>query len=148
MNRNARFSFEPFDTKAAIEAAEMYRELKAKGDWRGGSTDDKQTVKVDQQIVAIGRSLGANPIYTSDTGMVAICKALKVPCVAVWELPLPPEKQQELEFSGGEETKPTPEPTQPETPVATSATPEAAASASPSSTPLPSPSPSEPKQPS
>lgn len=102
IDRSARFQIEPFDTMAAIEAAQMYRALKARGDWRGGATGDKQKVKVDQQIVAIAITRQALPIYTADTDIIKTCQALSLPCVAVWELPLPAEDPQQKLFTDEE----------------------------------------------
>jgi predicted nucleic acid-binding protein len=99
LDKHARFDILPFDERAAIEAAEMMRAFKAAGDKRGGASGDWQVVKVDQQVVAIAKVNQAECIYASDRDIPKIAASWKVPCVRVWELPLPPEDAQgELTF--------------------------------------------------
>jgi hypothetical protein len=94
INKSARFDIEPFDTLAAVEAAAMFRAFKAGGDKRGGATGDWQKIKVDQQIIAVARTRNAVCLYSSDPGVIAICKAAGMASVAVWELPLPDDDGQ------------------------------------------------------
>jgi hypothetical protein len=96
LNRSARFDIRPFDTMAAVEAAEMFRLFRAAGDWRGGSTDERQKVKVDQQIVAIAKVSSAERFFAADRSILTIATSWKsktnwnVHVIAVWDLPLPP----------------------------------------------------------
>jgi hypothetical protein len=94
IDRNARFEIHPFDTMAAVEAAQMFRSFQQAGDKRGGAIGDWQKVKVDQQVVAIAVTRQAGCLYTSDQGVVSVAGRRNVPCVPVWELPLPPEDPQ------------------------------------------------------
>lgn len=97
LTKSARFEIRPFDTMAAVEAAEMFRTFRTGGDKRGGATGDYQKIKVDQQIVAIAKSGGAERIYTADNGVRSIATNWKLPCTTIWELPLPPsDSQQDL----------------------------------------------------
>jgi predicted nucleic acid-binding protein len=90
LNRSARFDIQPFDTRAAVEAAEMYRSFIDAGDRRGGSDDDRQKINVDRQIVAIAKVNGAERLYTADRGIILIGDRWGLPCAPVWKLPLPP----------------------------------------------------------
>jgi hypothetical protein len=101
IDKTSRFDIKPFDTMAAVEAAEMMRTFIAQGDKRGGATGEWQKVKVDQQIVAVASCCGASCLYASDIGVVKIAQSWKkVSCIPVWDLPLPPEDaQRSLAFS-------------------------------------------------
>jgi hypothetical protein len=57
LDSQAVFSIEPFEARAAIEAAAMTRAAIAKGDKKSGATGPWQCVKTDRQIVAIAKTL-------------------------------------------------------------------------------------------
>ena len=89
--RSSAFSIEPFGTRAALEAAIMCKESMATGlGKKGGATGDWQKVKVDRQIVAIGKVIGATTIYSNDGDIRALAPAAGLSMVGLEELPLPP----------------------------------------------------------
>ena len=100
LNKSARFDIKPFDTMAAVEAAEMFRSMRAPGDKRGGLEGDWQKINVDRQIVAIAKVNGAERLYVADNGVLAIATKWNVPCTAVWQLQLPPVDAQQHLFPG------------------------------------------------
>src|SRR4051812_15732611 len=64
LQRFAVFRIEPFDTRAAIEAAAMTRELlDGRQRKRGTSNATWTKIKFDRQIVAIAKVCGATVIY-------------------------------------------------------------------------------------
>ncbi len=78
------FRLEPFDARAAIEAAMMMRSAVQSGRGkRGGSTDPWPKVKYDRQIVAIAKVCGVQRIYSQDEGVIAIAHAAGIPHVEV-----------------------------------------------------------------
>jgi hypothetical protein len=58
LQKTAVFKIEPFDTRAAIELAEMNKTFLAAGDKKGGIDAPWQKIKFDRQIAAIARWLG------------------------------------------------------------------------------------------
>jgi hypothetical protein len=87
--RQARFRIEPFDTRAAIEVAAMSRADLQSGRKRGVSDATWAKVKYDRQIVAIAAVVGAERIFTDDTGLQKLAKKANIPVTGVGELPLP-----------------------------------------------------------
>jgi hypothetical protein len=87
------FRLEPFDVRAAIEAAMMTRAAlrSAKGK-KGQSGDPWPKVKYDRQIVAIAKVCGAMRIYSQDQGVVALARSAGIPTVDVAGLPLRPQE--------------------------------------------------------
>ena len=96
IDRQAMFSVEPFDTRAAIEAAASTRAAIAKGNKKSGTTGVWQAVKADRQIVAIAKVLGVARIYSDDSDMQNIASESGIEVIAVWQLPPPPNEQATL----------------------------------------------------
>ena len=96
IDRRARFSVEPFDTLAAIEAAVSTRDAIARGNKKSGTTGVWQAVKTDRQIVAIAKVLGVERIYSNDSDMQNIASDSGIEVISVWQLPLPPGEQSTL----------------------------------------------------
>ncbi|CCE00667.1 hypothetical protein BRAS3809_360011 [Bradyrhizobium sp. STM 3809] len=94
LQKYAVFSIEPFDTRAALEAAAMSREAIAGGNKKANSTAPWQKVKYDRQIVAIAKVHGATEIYSDDTGIIALGERAKIKVVRLKDLSLPPESDQ------------------------------------------------------
>ena len=94
--RNSRFfQVSPFDTTAAVEAAELMRQRIAKlGTLRGDALDSRAKVKFDLQIVAIARVTRATSIYTDDDGLQKLATSLGITGKGIASLPLPPEDPQ------------------------------------------------------
>ena len=106
LSASSRFKVEPFDTPAAIEAAQAISAALAKGDKRGGRVAATwQKVKFDRQIVAIAKTRGATQIYSDDDDIAAYGSAAGIEVISVAELDLPPPRQEglPLEISVGEE---------------------------------------------
>lgn len=102
LNKQAIFSVESFDQRAAIEVAVMLRdELKGGKKALKAGAETWAKLKYDRQIVAIAKVVGATMIYSDDGGVAAVAARSKIPVVSVGELPLPPEDpQEELPFYG------------------------------------------------
>jgi hypothetical protein len=94
LQKYAVFAIEPFDTRAALEAAAMLRAALANGNKRGTTKGSWQKVKVDRQIVAIARVHGATEIYSDDGDVAALGALAKINVISLSDLPLPPEKAQ------------------------------------------------------
>jgi hypothetical protein len=67
LQKTAVFRIEPFDTRAAIELAEMNKVHLAAGDKKAGIDAPWQKIKIDRQIVSIARVAGAKTLYTNDS---------------------------------------------------------------------------------
>jgi hypothetical protein len=94
---NSIFRIEPFDERAAIENAEIEIVARAKGDKRGSAIDAPwQKVKVDRQIVAIGKAHGVSCIYSDDEDVVKLGRDCGIQVLGLLDLPLPPAVQTEL----------------------------------------------------
>ena len=100
LTNSSVFDIKPFDTIAAIEAAEMHRKAKAAGDKRTGSQHRWQVVKVDRQFVAISKVNGVDCIYSDDDGVQKLAKTSGISCKGVADLPIPPTDLQTEMFPG------------------------------------------------
>ena len=87
---SALFVVEPFDLKAAIEAAESQRRAIDAGSKKSGATGPWQKVKVDRQIVAIAKVHSVDELYSDDDDVRRLAEADGVPVRGVADLPLPP----------------------------------------------------------
>ena len=94
LSRASVFQVEPFDIRAAIEAAVSTREALTKGNKRGASKATWQKVKVDRQIAAIAKVNGATSIYSDDRTFRAIAADFGIEVIGLADLPLPPEDRQ------------------------------------------------------
>jgi len=89
------FLVAPFDVKAAVElsflldggAKPAKRKLTRQETWA--------KVKFDRQIIAIARANRIKDIYTDDGNLTSVATANDVAVHHTWELPLPPQKQQQ-----------------------------------------------------
>jgi predicted nucleic acid-binding protein len=97
---------EPFDQKAAVEAAASTRQALAEGNKKSGSEKKWQCVKTDRQIVAVAKTLGATRIYSNDGDVRNIAAKVGIEVVHVWDLPVPQPTQPPLvELMLAEEAK-------------------------------------------
>ncbi|WCM19517.1 PIN domain-containing protein [Paraburkholderia bryophila] len=87
----------PFDEIAATELAAIDQWTRAKGGKKGASKSHWQKIKVDRQILAIARVLGAKAIYTEDADLIAEATRLGLAICRVGDIPLKP-KQNELDL--------------------------------------------------
>jgi hypothetical protein len=94
--RNSKYvKFEPFDERAAIEAAEMTRKaLESAMGKRGGSSDSWPKIKFDRQIVAIAKVCGVEKIYSQDGGVSTLGHSVGIPVIGIADLPLPVQRSQ------------------------------------------------------
>ena len=90
LTNSAVFAIEPFDLKAAIEAAESQRRAIDAGSKRSGAAGPWQKVKVDRQIVAIAKVHGVDDLYSDDEDVRRIAESDGVRVKGVADLPLPP----------------------------------------------------------
>jgi predicted nucleic acid-binding protein len=94
LQKAAVFRLESFDTRAAIELAEMSRVILASGDKKAGIEAPWQKIKTDRQIVAIARVAGAKTLYTNDGSLKSTAESVGLKVIGVEELPVPQEDGQ------------------------------------------------------
>ncbi len=92
LENHSVFQLEPFDVRAAVEAAAMLRAALAAGNKKSGATGPWQAVKVDRQIVAIAKVLGVERIYSNDGDIRNIAEAAGLAVSHVRELEVPASK--------------------------------------------------------
>lgn len=103
---NSFIRVEPFDAKAAVEAAAMTRRALHDGGFKGGSTKSRACVKVDRQVVAIAKSIGAVKVFSNDKDVAAIAAACGLEVVHVADLRVP-EKPPLLAIAESADAEPT-----------------------------------------
>ncbi len=96
---NKVFSIQPFDLRAAVEAAASEVTATRDGDKRAGATGSWQKVKVDRQIVAIARAHGVDTLYSDDEDIQKLASAVGVCVKGVADLPLPAQDTQRSLFA-------------------------------------------------
>jgi hypothetical protein len=89
LQKGTVFRIEPFDTRAAIELAEMNKTLLATGDKKGGIDAPWQKIKFDRQIAAIAKVVGAKVLYTNDGPLKTTAESVGLKVIGVHELPAP-----------------------------------------------------------
>ncbi len=94
LNKSSAFKLASFDQAAAVECAAMEREARAAGDKRGGSTDVWAKVKVDRQILAIGRVAGVVDFYSDDDALRNMASRLGINAKTIADMPIPPDAKQ------------------------------------------------------
>lgn len=94
LQANAVFRIAPFDSRAAIELAEMIEKAIKAGDKKGGMNAPWAKVKFDRQIVAILKVEGAHAIYTDDPGVRSFAEASGMQALGLADCPLPEKKPQ------------------------------------------------------
>jgi predicted nucleic acid-binding protein len=81
-----KFQIIPFDSRAAIEAADLIAAVKPnKEKW-----DTWAKVKFDIQIVSIAKAESATLIYSDDKDIEKYAKRFKIRVIRICDLPLPP----------------------------------------------------------
>ena len=80
----------PFDRMAAFECALIDRAALGAGDKRDGRLDSWQKIKIDRQIVAIGKALGVGLVVAEDAGVRSTALRLGMQARTLDELDLPP----------------------------------------------------------
>jgi predicted nucleic acid-binding protein len=91
-----KFQIIPFDSRAAIEAADLIAAVKSnKEKW-----DTWAKVKFDIQIIAIAKAESAKLIYSDDKDIENYAKRFKIRVMRICDLPLPPPPPDETIPSG------------------------------------------------
>ena len=96
----------PFDVQAAVENAALRRTQKRAG---GRTSQAKNEVRFDLQILAIARARGAQIMYTDDASLRSRCAVEKMVVRGIADLPIPESKRQiamALPSRADNETKP------------------------------------------
>ncbi|MCC7010401.1 MAG: hypothetical protein IT184_16450 [Acidobacteria bacterium] len=106
MADNVAFDIQPFDTRAAIEAASLMRKARDAGNKRGGATGAWQKVKVDWQLVAIAKVNQVDCVYSNDGDLVALCATAGLTRKGLDDLPPPPPQQLDLPATAEPPQKP------------------------------------------
>ncbi len=102
IGKSSEFVIVPFDERAAVELAAMEVRARKAGDKRGGSEAPWNKIKIDRQIVAISKVIGATTIYSDDDDIARFAAQTRLQVVRTWDLPLPPATQLGMEFQEGD----------------------------------------------
>lgn len=87
-----KFQILPFDSRAAIEAADLIAAIKSqKEKWETWAK-----IKFDIQIVSIAKAESATVIYSDDKDIENYAKRFKIRVVRICDLPLPPPPVESL----------------------------------------------------
>lgn len=84
----------PFDRAAAYECSQLDAAAIGRGDKRDGRKDAWQKVKIDRQIVAIGKANGTQAFLSDDSGVEAAAKRIGIRTMNVRDLELPVTQSQ------------------------------------------------------
>ena len=91
LEKKAYVSVEPFCKRAAFECAQMDRAAinSDKKDKKDGSDLPWQKIKIDRQIIAIGKTHGASLVISSDGGVKANATRVGLDVLGISDLPIP-----------------------------------------------------------
>lgn len=89
LERKSFILIAPFDRAAAYECSQLDAAAIGRGDKRDGRKDAWQKVKIDRQIVAIGKANGTQAFLSDDAGVEAIAKRIGIRTMKVCDLELP-----------------------------------------------------------
>ncbi|NYT43261.1 hypothetical protein H0A64_00235 [Alcaligenaceae bacterium] len=92
--RKSTIVLAPFDLAAAHECALLDRGAFQSGDKRDGMKEPWQKVKIDRQIVAIARAVGAKLIISNDKGVRANAARAFISAKCIEDLELPESAKQ------------------------------------------------------
>lgn len=84
----------PFDMAAAFQCALLDSSALSGSDKRGGVDKPWQHIKIDRQIVAIGKVCNATLVISRDAGVRSNAARLNIEAITVDDLPLPPTDPQ------------------------------------------------------
>ncbi|MGH7058813.1 MAG: hypothetical protein ACREFH_00380 [Stellaceae bacterium] len=95
IQRSSAFRVAPFDTRAAIELAQMTNaSLTTARERREAVAATAAKIKFDRQIVAIAKVSGTDAIYTDDGELIAFAETNGIKCIRVADLPVPEAARQ------------------------------------------------------
>lgn len=89
LERKSFIFIAPFDRAAAYECGQLNAAAIGRGDKRDGRKDAWQKIKVDRQIVAIGKANGTQAFISDDDDVHAIAKRIGIRTMNVRDLELP-----------------------------------------------------------
>ena len=90
INKSAAFRIEPFDTRAAIEVAQMTANALKSGDKRDGVDDIYAKIKYDRQIIGIALANSISTIYAHDGNLKKHAEKKGITVIGIHELEVPP----------------------------------------------------------
>lgn len=94
LQRRASIYIAAFDLAAAFEASQIDAAAIGRNDKRDGSSAAWQKIKIDRQIVAIGKTHGAKLIISDDAGVQATAARLGIRGISIGDIPLPDHARQ------------------------------------------------------
>ncbi|MEE9375737.1 MAG: hypothetical protein V3V04_05325 [Rhizobiaceae bacterium] len=94
IRRSTAMEIYPFDSRCAIDLAEVVRQAIASGDKKSGVDAGWQEIKFDRQIAVIAKTNGAQVFYTDDKNQTEFSKQLGMSVKHTWELDIPPSHAQ------------------------------------------------------
>ncbi len=83
----------PFDRPAAFECAQLDRAALGSGHKKDGSLEPWQKIKIDRQIVAIGKANGANLVISDDESVRDNALRVGMQAITISELELTPQQE-------------------------------------------------------
>lgn len=89
LRRKQSIRIVPFDVKAAVELASMTREASERDNKFSASSQSRQKVKFDRQIVAIAKVQEAGVIYSDDKKLRKFAETADLRVISQQELPQP-----------------------------------------------------------
>ena len=94
LERKSAVEIAPFDRMAAFECALLDRAAIGSGDKKDGLDQPWQKIKIDRQIVAIGKARGATPVISDDRGIRNNALRVGMRALTIAELPQSPASAQ------------------------------------------------------
>lgn len=95
IQHSSAFRIAPFDTRAAIELAQMTNaSLTTDRERREAASATAAKIKFDRQIVAIAKVQSATAIYSDDGELIAFAEANGIACIRTADLPIPESARQ------------------------------------------------------
>lgn len=90
ISKSSAFRIEPFDTRAAIEVAQMTASVPKGGDKRDGIDDTYAKIKYDRQIIGVALANRISTIYSNDQNLKRQAEKKGITVIGIHELQVPP----------------------------------------------------------
>jgi hypothetical protein len=87
LSKSSAFEIADFDSVAALEAAAYAQDAKVNSISGDQTNPTRQKIKVDRQILAIGKVRGCRIMYSNDTHMKTLAPRLGIVVIGIEELP-------------------------------------------------------------
>jgi hypothetical protein len=95
IQRSSAFRIGAFDTRAAIELAQMTNaSLTTRRERREAGDAPWSKIRFDRQIVAIAKVYSATTIYSDDENLITFAEQQGIPSVRIRDLPIPESARQ------------------------------------------------------